>query len=104
LEVHCELCCRDRDAGRALQLERSTHLAMKLRARRGRGALVQHFPKERMSERVRHFGGTSRDLRPGRRQPQVLTREIVADLAYAYEVAAHDVGNDADAKFDAAHR
>ena len=103
LEVHRELRDEDWDARCTFAFERGADLAMELRAGRRRGPLVEHLPEKRVPERVRQLARIGAALGAGRREPQLLARERIANLADPLGLALKRPRDRADTELDAAH-
>jgi hypothetical protein len=80
LEVHRELRGDDGEACRSLLLECGPDFSMELRTCRGRRALVEHFPKERVAKRVRLLAQITGSPRTWGGDPTLLADELVARL------------------------
>ena len=79
-EVHGELGSRDRHARGPLPLERGANSAMQLGANERAGALVQHLPDERVSERIREVCRVASLSGTRGGEPQSLVGEPLACL------------------------
>ena len=103
LEMHGQLGAGDRHSSGALSFERSADFAVKLCTGRWRRALVQHLAEQRVPERIRRLCRLAAFLGTRGDEPQLLARELVADVTNPVGVPLERGRDRIDAELDTAN-